>query len=114
MTHSKQSIRDKKYRAKIRLIVVDHYSKGTLSCRCCGEKHFDFLTIDHVYGGGNKHRKKLGGCRSLYIWLIKQKFPKGYQILCFNCNCVKNRGAKCPHELEKLNGKTTKNKRVKS
>ena len=31
-------------------------------------------------------------------WLIKNNFPEGYQILCYNCNTVKARYGQCIHE----------------
>ena len=68
-------------------------------CACCGEKEPAFLTIDHTHGGGSAHRK--AGFRGwrLYQWLRKQGYPKrGYQILCFNCNCAKGSRGICPHK----------------
>ena len=53
-----------------------------------GEKIIDFLTIDHINGGGNKHLeaiRKVGG-QSFYNWLITNNFPKGFRVLCWNCN----------------------------
>ena len=38
---------------------------------------------------------------SLNQWLITNDFPKGFQILCWNCNFAKGSSAvsfKCPHE----------------
>jgi len=65
-------------------------------CACCGIDHTEFLCIDHIDGGGNKQRKELGGGSSrLHPWLVKNNFPPGYQILCFNCNAGKERGL-CP------------------
>ena len=67
--------------------VVAHYSNNTNKCMKCGISVAEFLTIDHINGGGREHRKQHRGqiCR----WLISHNFPSGYQILCFNCNCVK-------------------------
>jgi hypothetical protein len=75
--------------------VLTHY--GAV-CACCGESHCKFLTIDHIYGGGNKHRRMIGKS-SINIWLVQNNFPEGYQLLCYNCNCGKyhNDGV-CPHE----------------
>ena len=49
-----------KYRRLARLDCIEHYSLGKNCCECCGEKHLEFLAIDHINGGGGKHRKKLG------------------------------------------------------
>lgn len=70
-------------------------------CACCGEDELAFLTMDHIYGGDCKHRAKLkiSAGNQFYYWLRKNKWPEGFQVLCFNCNCGKavNRGI-CPHE----------------
>lgn len=73
-------------------------------CTCCGEHHQIFLAIDHIDGGGNAHRRSLGtsgkmvGSSNFYRWLEKEGFPKGFQVLCHNCNFAKSHGG-CPHEL---------------
>jgi hypothetical protein len=71
-------------------------------CACCGESHPAFLTIDHIAGGGNAHRRSLtatgaiAGSSNFYAWLKKNKFPAGFQLLCHNCNFAKSHGG-CPH-----------------
>ena len=87
----------------IMIQVLHHYSKGRIECICCGEKIIGFLTIDHVNGGGNKHRRELGMRNiagvNFYEWLKRNKFPDGYQVMCFNCNCGRSRvGGECPHK----------------
>jgi hypothetical protein len=75
-----------------RLKVVEHYSGGTMCCANCGETFFDALTIDHTDNNGAQHRRfvKSPICQHLYsIWDRTGTFPPGYQILCFNCNCMK-------------------------
>lgn len=74
------------------------------SCRCCGEERSIFLAIDHVNGGGNKHRRALGngkiaGSANYYGWLVRNRYPKGFQVLCHNCNFAKSHGG-CPHQEE--------------
>ena len=78
-------------------VVFTHYSGGTPKCACsgCNEKFFEFLCIDHVNGGGNKHRKTISG--SIYPWLIKNNFPPGYRVLCHNCNSAYGFFGYCPH-----------------
>jgi hypothetical protein len=83
----------------IKFAVLIHYGGNPPKCACCGESHIKFLTIDHINSGGKQHRKKLGLQGSgFYRWLKRNGFPKGYQILCYNCNCgrAKNNGI-CPH-----------------
>lgn len=88
----------KNYRVKIKKEVIGHY--GAV-CSCCGEVTIDFLTIDHINGGGTKQRRTngVGGGIHFYIWLKTNAYPKGFQVLCFNCNCGRavNKGV-CPHK----------------
>ena len=82
---------------KSRLKCLNHYSNGKYKCDCCGEKEIKFLTIDHINNDGTKHRKEIG--QNITFWLIKNNFPKGFQILCYNCNNAKRIYGKCPHYL---------------
>lgn len=70
---------------------------GGYFCKCCGETIPQFLSIDHMNNDGAAHRKKIGG--ELYRWLIKNNFPKDFQVLCMNCQWGKhyNNGI-CPHQ----------------
>ena len=69
-------------------------------CVCCGEDEPKFLTIDHVNNDGAVDRKKYGrGPHLMRLSLRRRKFPRGYQLLCFNCNCGKrDNGGVCPHK----------------
>ena len=73
---------------KIRLEVIGHYSP-TLKCQGCGFLDMRALTIDHINGGGNKHRKEVGSGYDFYNWLKKNNYPKGFQVLCMNCQFIK-------------------------
>ncbi len=75
----------KKCRGGIKLKVINHYGG---KCTCCGEAELIFLTIDHINGGGRRHRKEKGGLH-FYIWLIHNNSPRGFQVLCWNCNYLK-------------------------
>ena len=66
---------------KLRDAILDAYGR---ECACCGEQHPDFLTLDHIEGGGNRHRKSIHG--KVYSQLRRLGFPPGYRILCWNCN----------------------------
>jgi len=56
-------------------------------CVLCGEEHWEFLTIDHINGGGTEHRRSIGS-KHIYVWLKERGWPKnGYRLLCANCNC---------------------------
>ena len=68
-------------------------------CVCCGETQRLFLTIDHVNRNGAEDRAKHGGHRPLYYWMSQQPRLPDYQVLCYNCNCGRERnGGICPHE----------------
>jgi len=103
--------RIKKYKIKIRKklknLIFTHYSSNPPKCACCGESHIDFLTLDHINGGGTEHRKLLyKQGTTIYLWIKKNNFPNGFQVLCMNCNWAKGHSKNhlCPHELEKNNG----------
>lgn len=80
--------RVRKSNNKLKMLVISHYGGR---CACCGETNVDVLTIDHINGGGKKHRKELGFHSSLefYRWLRDNSLPSGFQVLCFNHNCGK-------------------------
>ena len=73
---------------------------GGWKCACCGETEKLFLTIDHVLNDGAVHRKDIGhGSIRTYRWLRKNNFPKGFQVLCMNCNFGKRmNNGRCPHQ----------------
>lgn len=87
----------RRYRQKIKLEAFTHYSAGSPKCNCCGETNIIFLTMDHIDGGGNKHKRKIRA--RLPVWLRQNNYPEGYQVLCFNCNCGKSINKNiCPHK----------------
>lgn len=86
-----------KHRLKRKLECIEAYGG---KCLCCGEEETVFLTLDHVDNNGAEHRKTLGTAKSginLYNYLKKNNFPKGFQVLCFNCNWAKSQVGGCPH-----------------
>lgn len=88
----------KKYVRTLRVEALDAY--GGPVCSCCGEDHEEFLTIDHVNGGGSAHRRSLKsrGGHSFYLWLRRNNYPKGFRILCMNCNFAYGMRGYCPHK----------------
>lgn len=95
-TQNIQRVKGKEYREKRRLKVLSYYAKGDVKCACCGETQLEFLSIDHINGGGTKQKKELG-TRSIYAILIKQNLPLGYRVLCHNCNQAMGFYGHCPH-----------------
>lgn len=100
-------------RKRLKLRVMENY--GGAVCVCCSETCLSMLTIDHINNDGAQHRKEIGkvykGGRALvaemYIWLEKNGFPTGFQVLCYNCNLSKHRNkGVCEHKLNE--GSTTR------
>lgn len=81
--------------------VLNHYTNNNIHCQCpsgkCTETAIEFMTIDHIDGNGNKHRKDIGHT-NIYQWLKNNNYPSGYRALCFNCNCALGFFDYCPHQ----------------
>ena len=107
-----KAIREKN-RLKHRLNVLQTYSKRLSNsdipcCNCCNlNSHLDFLAVDHIAGKKQMDSEpeliKLGYSSkfrgtALVCWLVRKDFPKGFQILCHNCNQTKGFYGKCPHK----------------
>ena len=97
---------------KKKLLVFKYYSKELSEsnipcCNCCALNEYEFLEMDHIIPKREMERdsnmfkigfrSKLGG-EQLLDWIIRNNFPKGFQILCSNCNFAKGKLGKCPHE----------------
>jgi len=89
-------IKGRRLYRRLREEVLDHYGKV---CACCGEDRYEFLSIDHVDGGGNAHRREIGNPSVFCRWLKKNGLPIGYRVLCMNCNHAIGRYGYCPHDL---------------
>src|SRR5258708_330085 len=79
--------KEKRLGAKLKDECFQHYGE---KCACCGEAIKQFLTLEHEQRNGNNHRKSLfkhnvGGVH-MYRWLKRNCYPKGYSVLCMNCN----------------------------
>ena len=84
------------YNRRQRLIALQKYGGTPPKCACCKESEIKFLAIDHINNDGAEHRRK---CKmNLHIWLKKHNYPKGFQILCHNCNMAKGSWGICPHK----------------
>lgn len=67
-------------------------------CECCGDEAIEFLCLDHIDGGGSRHRKYESNS-TLFRRLRREGFPKGeYRILCHNCNFSYSAYSYCPHQ----------------
>lgn len=87
-----------KYRAQLKFVVYRAYGNR---CVCCGEDNPEFLSIDHINGGGSQMRANkthpVSGV-ALYYWIIKNKFPKMFRLLCHNCNMATRFDMPCHHK----------------
>jgi hypothetical protein len=63
------------------------------SCSCCGDSRESVLTLDHVIPARGQQAK---GSLSKYVTALTLYRPDLYQVLCFNCNCLKSSGESCP------------------
>ena len=81
--------KQKERNQSIKLQVMDHYSDRKINCAHCGFNNINALSIDHVGGSGNKQRGMLGSGVKFYKWVIKNNYPGGFQVLCYNCNWLK-------------------------
>ena len=68
-------------------------------CACCSESRLEFLSLDHINGGGSKHRRalKASGTGNFYLWIKRENFPLGFRVLCHNCNFAIGKYHECPH-----------------
>ena len=82
-----------------RLQALTYYCEGKPYCKCCKEETLEFLSFDHINGGGTAHRKKISS--NIADYLIKNNYPDGYQVLCHNCNQAKSFPGGCPHNKNK-------------
>ena len=82
-------------------LVLQHYAKRKIPwCECCHETLFEFLTLHHVYGQGMKERKRDPRQRVIYAYTLNENFPKGFRVLCVNCNFSLGMYGYCPHKNE--------------
>ena len=89
------------WREALRLEVLQHYSSSsTPYCACCRTPVLEFLALDHIEGGGTRHRRsfKSNSSVSVYSWVKKNGFPSGFRVLCHNCNQAFGAYGYCPHQ----------------
>jgi len=83
------------YHLMIKIAAFDAY--GGCACVGCAISNIDVLTIDHINGGGTKHRKEIRG--SIYTWLKKNNYPQGFRVLCMNCQFIAKLSKPLPNEV---------------
>jgi hypothetical protein len=87
----------RQWRRKLRLETFAAYGD---KCNCCTESSWEFLSIDHMEGGGARLKER---GLEFYSKLKKLGFPKDkYRLLCHNCNQSRGSYGYCPHERTKV------------
>ena len=90
---------------KVRYDTIFHYSNGRMTCECCDESEYEFLTIDHINNKSEYNHTKLeGGGNALISWIRRNNFPEGFRVLCMNCNYARGKNYMngiCPHTLQR-------------
>lgn len=86
----------KEERARVKKEVIGYYSKDKFECASCGFNDMRALQLDHIFNNGAEERIKIFGNRTaagtmFYRWVRQQNYPEGYQVLCANCNIIKER-----------------------
>jgi len=91
---------NKKRHNDLKMAALKYYSINEMpECECCGETIIEFLTIDHIDGNGGEHRRTelKGKYSSIGLWLKDNGYPKGFRVLCMNCNWSMGVHGYCPH-----------------
>jgi len=101
-TNTKRKEYFKNYYRELKKRVIAAYGG---KCECCSIDAFEFLTVDHIEGGGHRERKSSSTGAGFYARLEKLGFPKEkYRLLCMNCNFSIGIYGYCPHKLNKALG----------
>jgi len=103
----------RRYREKARILIIEHYGG---KCSCCGISNIDFLTLDHIDGGGKAHLREAGNTHALYRQIVRDGYPTCYRLLCWNCNSGRSiNSGQCPHNgiVESSNYYTKYSRRLK-
>lgn len=84
------------YQKNIHREALAAYGDGT--CACCGTS--ENLSLDHISGDGAEQREELFGDRRIggyrfYLWLRRNGYPPGLQVLCRRCNHSKAKTGRC-------------------
>jgi Fe-S cluster biogenesis protein NfuA len=98
---AEQGTAHKNRRNEIKKDIFIHYGG---KCECCGIDNFSYLSVDHINNDGAKHRRELNlpAGSAFYGWIVKNNYPDGLRILCFNCNCSLGLNGYCPHQQKQI------------
>ena len=84
--------RNNRWHLNFKKKILRHYSPD-LKCQMCGFDDIRALSLDHIDGGGNEHRRQIDvhSGAMFYRWIRDNNFPEGYQVLCMNCQFIKKK-----------------------
>jgi hypothetical protein len=88
------------WRAQMTLKLLEEFGG---KCNCCGEEHPQFLTLEHIQGGGSYSYGRVNGrCRKNRQQVLREAEKDGwdrtkYELLCIGCNWAKGQFGQCPH-----------------
>lgn len=108
---AKKNKKTRDARAALRIEVINHYSNGALCCCRCGYDDIRALDLDHKADNGGEHRRAIGrrgATYDIYAQLKRNGFPDGFQVLCRNCNWIKEIEKRSQRRCNTLNPSTTK------
>ena len=96
----------RRYHRRKRREVIDGLGAA---CEGCGETDYVLLTVDHIHGGGNAHRralnkngntKNLAGSTVFFNAILREGLPKDkYRCLCWNCQHKAKLGYPLPTKM---------------
>lgn len=87
------------FQLRLRLSLIHRYGG---QCVCCNESREEFLGIDHVNGGGSRHRAEIHKSgNTFYGWLRKNGDLESFRVLCHNCNLALGFYGRCPHQAKR-------------
>lgn len=92
-----RSMYTKQRTLELKRTIIAHYGD---CCFCCGESHYEFLSIDHIKDGRKAHRQAVakGNNIAFYRWIVRSGFPADLRVLCYNCNMARGFFGYSPHE----------------
>ena len=82
--------RGRQWRRELRLEAVAAYGG---ECVCCGEDYEPYLEFDHINNDGKQERAQRTS--TLELFLKRNDWPEGFQLLCANCHRAKTKGVPC-------------------
>lgn len=96
----KQRQYQRNWRKQCRLEAIAHYGG---KCKCCGEDRHEFLSFDHINGGGSKERQQTNLSGADFARKLKKLgWPDYIRLLCHNCNLSLGFYGYCPHGISSI------------